>query len=94
MNLYGYVVEGKVWGIGDTKEEALADAERVFRQLIELEMEGIVRASDAPKATSDPTFEVIDFETARRVANRDLSCVRTPDVWAKVAVPGLGKVVS
>ncbi len=97
MKLYGYVVEGKVWGIGYTKEWALADAEREFRQLMELEREGIVQASDAPKFTSEPTFEVIDSDTARRVANRDLSCVRTPDVWVKVAVnriPGLGKVAS
>jgi hypothetical protein len=28
MKLYGYVVEGKVWGIGDTKERALRAALR------------------------------------------------------------------
>jgi hypothetical protein len=84
MNLYGYVVEGQVWGIGDTEAGAVRDAEREFTKLLDYEKRGLVRKSDAPKAASEHTFEVIDLETAKRVANRDLSCPKTPRVWGKV----------
>ena len=75
MILYGLIIEGQVWGIGDTKAGALADAEREFR---------LVRKSDAPKVTSEPVFATLDLETAKQVANRDLRCPLTPRVWGKV----------
>ena len=86
-NLYGYVVGGKIWGMGDTKERACEDAERMivrFYELLQLHHEGVDRMHDPLLL---PTFEIIDIETAKRVANHDLSCVRTPDGWAKVVSP-------
>jgi hypothetical protein len=84
MILYGLIIEGQVWGIGDTKVGALADAEREFVNLMAMEARRLVHKSDAPSVTAEPEFMVLDLETAKQVANRDLRCPLTPRVWGKV----------